>query len=79
MVTPEINSNSIFDIFNFEISSTQSMLIIFQFDPPLLAKDTNKLREFLQEKIDKRQKQIHPAHNSRFNHDLQLEIDQEVH
>jgi hypothetical protein len=23
----------------------------------------------------KRQKQIHPAHNPRFNHDLQLEID----
>ena len=26
-------------------------------------------------KIDKRKKQIHPAHNPRFNHDLQLEID----
>ena len=26
-------------------------------------------------KIDKRKKQIHPAHNIRFNHDLQLEID----
>jgi hypothetical protein len=29
----------------------------------------------LHAKIDKRQKQIHPAHNPRFNHDLQLEID----
>jgi hypothetical protein len=37
--------------------------------------DTNKLKEFLHEKIEKRQKQIHPAHNPRFNHDLQLEID----
>ena len=26
-------------------------------------------------KIDKRKKQIHPAHNIRFNHDLQLGID----
>ena len=26
-------------------------------------------------KIAKRKKQIHPAHNPRFNHDLQLEID----
>jgi hypothetical protein len=42
---------------------------------PLLADDTNKLKEFLQEKIAKRKKQIHPAHNPRFNHDLQLEID----
>ena len=29
----------------------------------------------MHEKIDKRKKQIHPAHNPRFNHDLQLEID----
>jgi hypothetical protein len=29
----------------------------------------------LHAKIEKRQKQIHPAHNPRFNHDLQLEID----
>jgi hypothetical protein len=29
----------------------------------------------LHAKIDKRKKQIHPAHNPRFNHDLQLEID----
>ena len=29
----------------------------------------------LHEKIDKRKKRIHPAHNPRFNHDLQLEID----
>ena len=26
-------------------------------------------------KIEERQKRIHPAHNPRFNHDLQLEID----
>ena len=37
--------------------------------------DSNKLKEFLHAKIAKRQKQIHPAHNPRFNHDLQLEID----
>ena len=48
------------------------MLIIYHF---LLADDTNKLKEFLHTKIDKRKKQIHPAHNPRFNHDLQLEID----
>jgi hypothetical protein len=29
----------------------------------------------LHEKIEKRKKQIHPAHNPRFNHDRQLEID----
>jgi hypothetical protein len=37
--------------------------------------DSNRLKEFLHAKIEKRQKQIHPAHNPRFNHDLQLEID----
>jgi hypothetical protein len=37
--------------------------------------DSNKLKEFLHAKIEKRKKQIHPAHNPRFNHDLQLEID----
>jgi hypothetical protein len=37
--------------------------------------DSIKLKKFLHEKIDKRKKQIHPAHNIRFNHDLQLEID----
>jgi hypothetical protein len=37
--------------------------------------DSNTLKEFLQAKIEKRKKQIHPAHNPRFNHDLQLEID----
>ena len=49
-------------------------LLTFYF---LLADDTNsnKLKEFLHAKIDKRKKQIHPAHNIRFNHDLQLEID----
>ena len=35
----------------------------------------HKLKEFLHAKIDKRRNQIHPAHNIRFNHDLQLEID----
>lgn len=29
----------------------------------------------LNAKIDKRKKQNHPAHDRRFNHDLQLEID----
>jgi hypothetical protein len=29
----------------------------------------------LHAKIEKRKKQTHPAHNPRFNHDLQLEID----
>jgi hypothetical protein len=37
--------------------------------------DSNILREFLHAKIAKRKKQIHPAHNPRFNHDMQLEID----
>jgi hypothetical protein len=45
------------------------------FHPSLLDNDTNRLKEFLHEKIAKRKKQIHPAHNIRFNHDLQLEID----
>ena len=33
------------------------------------------LKELLHEKIAKRKKQINPAHNPRFNHDMQLEID----
>jgi hypothetical protein len=37
--------------------------------------DSDRLRKFLHEKIAKRKKQIHPAHNTRFNHDMQLEID----
>jgi hypothetical protein len=37
--------------------------------------DSNKLKEFLNARIDKRKKQIHPAHNPRFYHHLQLEID----
>jgi hypothetical protein len=37
--------------------------------------DTTSLKELLHAKIEKRKKQIHPAHNPRFNHDLQLEID----
>ena len=53
----------------------ESILIIFLFYPSLLADNTNKLKEFLHAKIEKRKKQIHPAHNIRFNHDLQLEID----
>ena len=32
-------------------------------------------RNYCIAKIDKRKKQIHPAHNPRFNHDLQLEMD----
>ena len=32
-------------------------------------------QRILHAKIEKREKQIHPAHNIRFNHDLQLEID----
>ena len=51
------------------------ILIIFQFYPSLLATDTNRLKEFLNTKIAKRRERIHPAHNPRFNHDLQLEID----
>jgi hypothetical protein len=37
--------------------------------------DSDRLEELLYEKIAKRKKQIHPAHNPRFNHDIQLEID----
>jgi hypothetical protein len=37
--------------------------------------DTNRLKEFLHEKIEKRKKRIHPAHNPRFNHAQQLEMD----
>jgi len=37
--------------------------------------DSDRLRKFLHAKIAKRKKQIHPAHNPRFNHDMQLEID----
>jgi hypothetical protein len=37
--------------------------------------DTNRLKEFLHEKIAKRKKRIHLAHNPRFNYALQLEID----
>src|SRR5918995_3448635 len=37
--------------------------------------DTNRLKEFLHEKIAKIKKRIHLAHNSRFNYALQLEID----
>jgi len=37
--------------------------------------DSERLKGFLYEKIAKRKKQIHPEHNLRFNHDMQLEID----
>ena len=37
--------------------------------------DSDRLKELLHEKITKRKKQIHTAHNPRFNHDMQLEID----
>jgi hypothetical protein len=37
--------------------------------------DSEKLRGFLYEKIALRKKRIHPEHNRRFNHDMQLEID----
>jgi hypothetical protein len=37
--------------------------------------DSDRLKELLHEKITKRKEQIHPAHNPRFNHDMQLEID----
>jgi hypothetical protein len=37
--------------------------------------DTKRLKEFLHEKIEKRKKRIHPPHNPRFNHDLEMEID----
>ena len=40
-----------------------------------MAADSDRLRDVLHEKITKKKKQIHPAHNIRFNHDLQLEID----
>jgi hypothetical protein len=40
-----------------------------------MAADSDRLRDVLHEKITKRKKQIHSAHNIRFNHDLQLEID----
>ena len=37
--------------------------------------DSDRLREFLQAKIAKRKKQIHPEHSARFNHDMRLRID----
>ena len=37
--------------------------------------DSDRLRKFLHAKIAKRKKQIHPAYNPRFNHDMQLAID----
>jgi hypothetical protein len=40
-----------------------------------MAADSDRLRDLIHEKITKIKNQIHPAHNIRFNHDLQLEID----
>ena len=37
--------------------------------------DSDRLREFLDAKIAKRKKRIHPEHSARFNHDMQLQID----
>jgi hypothetical protein len=37
--------------------------------------DSERLREFLEAKIAKRKKRIHPEHSARFNHDMQLQID----
>jgi hypothetical protein len=37
--------------------------------------DTERLKGFLNDKIAQRKKRIHPEHNPRFNHDMQLEID----
>jgi hypothetical protein len=37
--------------------------------------DTERLKELLHDKIALRKKRIHPEHNPRFNHDMQLEID----
>lgn len=41
----------------------------------LMVHDTERLKEILYGRIKKREKQIHPSHNPRFNHDLQLQID----
>ena len=37
--------------------------------------NTERLKEFLNEKITHIKKRIHPEHSSRFNHDIHLEID----
>ena len=37
--------------------------------------NTERLKEFINEKIVQRKKRIHPEHSPRFNHDMQLEID----
>jgi hypothetical protein len=37
--------------------------------------DTARLKGFLNEKIAQRKKRIHPEHNLRFNHAMQLEIE----
>jgi hypothetical protein len=40
-----------------------------------VTEDSDRLKGFLHEKMEKRKKQIHPEHSLRFNHDIQLEID----
>jgi hypothetical protein len=45
------------------------------FNFPVGDSDSNKLKEFLRAKIEKRKNQIHPAHSARFNHHMQLQID----
>ena len=37
--------------------------------------NSDRLKELLYKKLAKRRIQIHPAHNLRFNQDMQLEID----
>jgi hypothetical protein len=37
--------------------------------------DSDRLIEFLYASIAKRKKRIHPEHNARFNHDMQLQVD----
>jgi hypothetical protein len=37
--------------------------------------DTERLKGFLNHKIAQRKKRIHPEHNPRFNHDMQLDVD----
>jgi hypothetical protein len=40
-----------------------------------VSNDNERLKGFLYDKIAQRKKRIHPEHNLRFNHDMQLEID----
>ena len=69
---------SLFDSSITPLTANQPILIIFYY-PSIFSvvtdSDSDRLRKFLYAKIAKRKKQIHPAHNSRFNYDMQLEID----